>query len=578
MTCDRVKPTLNVGTALAYSDVACRVRGPIVADLVNDWISHDPDVAADPSLLSDNFRSLIYSLRGAPFELTKLLFKSTNAVAANDYSLIPQAHAAVPVAVARLLVFSLKAAVRAAASKGPVNMANFLKNGTTSRFSPLELLTAIAYLQSRDPTSPFACSNCVPLNTKVAENVNANLLRWITGLAIADKGQIADEEITRKQCMLTNQAHGAAFELVATAAYHAMFEFAGKREFEILAADPRPEIEVALMHKPRGRVKHYGNSPHKRAPDLILEGEGSGKRYWVELKSWRFKSNYVNANKTLNAGRFPRWNGKSRSTRLKYTTQAHRQHFLDFAAEQDALLADYWNTNRADPRDRDLKPASHRTWMQVWKSEQREFVPFRKKGRKSPGPRQVINVATPWIDTARVPLINTRFRLLQEFLTSAPSKISAGAYKQSIGYARSEHARRYQQRNIGRLDGTVAPFTLSYMLLTELGNSQAELDKISRGLEADLGSSELGQFLGLDNLSDEQVAALRKVIQDKVEENLGFIKPILDKLDKVTPDKVIEYENKVQDYINGWLGDSAQGLAREIELPESLFDTFCEVP
>ena len=34
----------------------------------------------------------------------------------------------------------------------------------------------------------------------------------------------------------------------------------------------------------------------------------------------------------------------------------------------------------------------------------------------------------------------------------------------------------------------------------------------------------------------------------------------------------------VEDCLSVWLCDATQGLAREIELPESLFDTFYEVP
>src|SRR5690606_2325835 len=256
------------------------------------------------------------------------------------------------------------------------------------------------------------------------------------GLRLAKNGAIAEEDIDRKTCTVSNNAHGKAFELLGTAAYHALFEFGSSlglpnaAQYEILLSDPRKGddiIEVALMSKHGNNYKHYDNSPHQRKPDLVLTGNGVGERYWVELKSWRYNSAYLRGD-SLNQSRFPFWNGyakattdnKGRST-TRYTTNAHRQHFLDYVATRDSLLTEYW----AEGERNEFKPAKNRTWFQIWEPGIREWRQIKKEGdRYVLGDRkETINVATPWITPSQVSggvvrSTTPQFRALQKYLTS----------------------------------------------------------------------------------------------------------------------------------------------------------------
>ncbi len=46
----------------------------------------------------------------------------------------------------------------------------------------------------------------------------------------------------------------------------------------------------------------------------------------------------------------------------------------------------------------------------------------------------------------------------------------------------------------------------------------------------------------------------------------------------MTPDKIQEFEDYLQDKLNGWIGDDIQDIARKLELRESLLDDLCELP
>src|SRR5690606_5917384 len=110
--------------------------------------------------------------------------------------------------------------------------------------------------------------NCKPLNDQVSETVIQDIATWMAGLGLAKNGAIAEEDIDRKTCTVSNNAHGKAFELLGTAAYHALFEFGSSlgspnsAQYEILLSDPREGngiIKVGLMSKQGSDYKHYDN-------------------------------------------------------------------------------------------------------------------------------------------------------------------------------------------------------------------------------------------------------------------------------------------------------------------------------
>src|SRR5690606_28344491 len=149
----------------------------------------------------------------------------------------------------------VKQAIRKGGAAAPANFIAFMQGGTSSRVTRLEMLVTLAYLGSRLKDSPV-CSDCRKLNEQVSDTVLQDVATWMAGLGLAKNGAIAEEDIDRKTCTVSNNAHGKAFELLGTAAYHALFEFGSSlglpnaAQYEILLSDPRKGddiIEVALM-------------------------------------------------------------------------------------------------------------------------------------------------------------------------------------------------------------------------------------------------------------------------------------------------------------------------------------------
>lgn len=127
-------------------------------------------------------------------------------------------------------------------------------------------------------------------DSQVSDTIKSDMATWFAGIGLTKNGVLNEPSEIQKGCTLTANTHGKAFELVATAAYHALFEFGGKagvnnsEQYKILFSDPRGGDDkryVALMKRRAGsrvRADHYEGSPYQRKPDLILEGEGEGKR------------------------------------------------------------------------------------------------------------------------------------------------------------------------------------------------------------------------------------------------------------------------------------------------------------
>lgn len=338
-----------------------------------------------------------------------------------------------------------------------------------------------------------------------------------------------------------------------------------------------------MQDEGRGDYQDYDGSPHQRKPDLVLEGEGGGKRRWVELKSWRYQTKYLTKNgKKLYAEYFPLWDGESRGNDVKrYTTKAHKQAFLDYAATRNALQEDYWEEQSFS----EFKPNKHTTWIQVWKPGVREWRELkRENGRYTLGKKKVtINVATPWLDkddmtNGVVTGISPQFRALQRYLSSAP-KMRAEAFKDSIGYALSEHEKEHVEKQVTEnvtdlATTTIRPFTLSTFFALEAGESAGR--QLKQEIYDEFGDSELAELqkaIDSNTLTEEQVEALRQEITDKALEIIGPLKYLA-----VDIPLLSDLENAVVDLFTGDEIDELRKYAAEFELPEDYFEVACEAP
>jgi len=164
----------------------------------------------------------------------------------------------------------------------------------------------------------------------------------------------------------------------------------------------------------------------QRKPDLVLEGDGSGKRTWVEFKSWKYNRTsssggpvYLDGD-DLNKKVFKQWNGVSTTKQTGYTASANHQHFLDFAASSNVLANEYWADQGADYQE--WKPKKHTTWMQIWQDGEEGKRTWRalKKGTNDKYSLERKTTtryrATSWIGTDGIVTgVPIQFQALQHF-------------------------------------------------------------------------------------------------------------------------------------------------------------------
>lgn len=595
-TCDLVAPDINVGTILEYSSVPCRVTGPVVAEVINNWVAEDEEIAADKRLLTRQIEIIIASLKGAPLEFTKMVFTSDahNQVTSN-WSPTSKAYATPALMAARLMVFSLKVGAKAGYGNAPANLLNFFKNRTSSRFDAHQILAAIAYLESRREGGEFACEGCKFIDEEVFKQIDKNLIAWFNGLSLAKDGAILEEKQQRLMCTFSNQAHGAALELVGTAAYHALYEFGGDAgvtnpgQYEILSADKY--IRIPLRDQKEGEEEDYirvADGDYGRVPDLIMKGEKAEKRYWIEFKSWRRGKNF----KRTSDGSI---SIKPWKLAIKTSSQyphAHKQHFLDLAAVRGELTS-VWEgevdlKRGAYTIDRDenleMRANKNRTWIQVWKADAvaRKYMPLEKVNDKWRVSEKTIPLkrASPWISAGVGDIITVnqieenKFDLVQQYLTQIPGVIDNREFKTTIGYEKDEHENKYTKDQVGKTHSTVAPFTLMNMLAVE--SSDAAADKIVELLAEQISNSEFANFMGGSGVSADEIEELRKNIEDKVIEQMGALGETLNTVDKYTPQWYKDLEEGVQERLAGALGDDFRDVLANFEVPETFSDQFCE--
>jgi len=594
MTCDKVPPDVNVGTPLAFSAKPCRATAQQMAVFLDTFLDVAPEIQSDPEIINYYVATLLQSLKTLPLEYKKL-FTPIDPLGANQmhWSGVETAHAALPVYALRGLLVVIKQGLRKGAGAAPANIVALLQGGTTSRYGPEEIFGAIAYLTSRLEGSPACDDYC--LNEQVSKTVVQDTAAWFAAIGLANKGVVSEKDIDKKACTITGNGHGKANELVITAAYHSLYEFGGQvgldnpGRYRILLSDPRASadiVKVGLMTQSNaGETVLYDGAPHQRKPDLVLVGDGSGARLWVETKSWRYgtdgnKKKYLNSDGlTLDDGIFRNWDGVRKTK--SYTMAAQKQYFLDYAATRPSLREDFWNKQ---PSFVQFKPSEHVTWFQVWKNERRTWKVLERDGnsyRLSKKKTVTRNVANSWIDQSGVVRQTTpQFRALQRFLTRAPN-MQGDAFRTSIGYAMNEHSKKHADDQVSTdlskiASSTIRPFNLQTFYVIEAGEGAAE--SLRKTLIDEFGGGEFANLqkkIADGEFDEADIDELRESIVKEIESLLGPLKVLL-----VDIPGLSWLENKIADTILGDSVESARKTVAEMEIPfgDDVLENLCENP
>lgn len=604
---------MNIGTPFAYSSETCRATGRQIADFILGWSETDPDVLERPMRMMPDLRLIVQSLRSAPYMMRKLVFAvpELNTPLGANNRFTTDAHAVAPLVWAsRILILAVKLAKQELKHQAPVNFVNFVLGATSSRINQYTLLGAMAYLQDRSFDCDAATEVC--LNDQAKKILNKNMGTWVLGLATAKEGELL-EDLTPQQCMITRQAHGAGFEILAMATYHALHEFGPsgiKNKFEIITADGNANgnLETPLYKNEDGLEKLFDNDTdsyekidqkYERRPDLILAWDGPMKRRWIELKSYGYNTD---------AGKkFRERNGKTSYTRSwvppkkstpTYIHSAQKQFILDWSSASDSpAVVDFWNNIQGfdatgEEELKNLKPNSHKTWFQAWKYEDKRVKPVKwervnkKKKLKRQSEEIVVPISIPWVDTRHLSDLETcttkncsvkkkDFDKIQSNFIKLPY-FKADIIEHSLNTTKgSTEWGQNITNNVDTLNSIVAPFTLRHAITSELtaaGGSGIADEIINKMIESTLPD----EYRGLVNgeITEEQIALYTQQIEAKVDEALGPIDEIFETINDLTPDKLEELEDEALEYVRGLLGDNLLEVLQDVEAPEAL--GFCE--
>jgi len=109
------------------------------------------------------------------------------------------------------------------------------------------------------------------------------------------------------------------------------------------------------------------------------------------------------------------------------------------------------------------------------------------------------------------------------------------------------------------------------MLTIEIGSSGAA--SLKQTLWQEFKESEIGGLYDQNSFTEEEVQELREAITDKMLELLGPFSYLMIDI------PLLSYlEDKAGDLILGEKAEEIQKFARELKLPEFLFEGFCEDP
>lgn len=584
--CNNWSATINAGNDYAYNPKPCRVSGLAAGLTVADISTADPD---DNKNITQLLSAINYGLRGADLLVTKMVFDDPDKTASlQDFNLIKSANAN-PL-VTRTISSLIKAIIKVAGSEGAENIIRYIKNESNSRFDSKTVLASIAYLETRKNDSSYPCTgNCKTLakpdQSRVEKNISNNTKRFMLGVGLAKYGDILDEEIKgRKMCLLTNQAHGAAMELVLTTMYHALYE-SGHDKYEILTADE--PVEVAYVASTGWFSGEPVIAKYGRKPDLILAGEGTdendiGRRYWIEAKSWKEGKNDVKKNRLSGISKW-KWNSKAKPG--KYNG-AHKQFIFDSIATDRTsdFTDDYWLDRLETP---EYIPAAHKTWIQVWDQENRDYTYYKKNKVTNRYEKMTgqLTLARSWIDLKngkKLTTIGAKFPLLQDYLTTIPSGLGDDETQEMLELDADSYGLALRSRSYDRLDGQIAPFTLWFGLKSEVGEGAARA--IIGALKNELDNQEFFGDLDPDKLTPEQKAQLQAKVIEELEKLLGPIKTALDAIreveDALLPEYIKDLLDKidiaVEEAVEGAGGEAIREVVANFEVPESFASDICE--
>ncbi len=237
----------------------------------------------------------------------------------NSGFFIKDAHAFLPLA-SRLAKLFLKTGKR-----GIKNFKNVLKGHSNLRADRFVLFAAIMYLVDRIGDEACLDGSCIKLAAKNAETELYSKLTKIMGNILL-QGKFTDPRVAKDgelECKLTGDTHGAVYELLMMAYYHASFEFGGISTNRILAVEDILEINLARGVGPKP-AQYLFPKPIKRRADIVLAGAGNSDKdkILVELKSLQSKT-IRNKRIAHVKGRFKKWTVNPTGTTY------HRQFLLD---------------------------------------------------------------------------------------------------------------------------------------------------------------------------------------------------------------------------------------------------------
>ncbi len=364
MLCSTVRPiALNAGTIYEIPEIPCRITGKIAASAILELVEGQTNLIDNPQELTFFVKELQEALPLAHLFFRNHLFLEEPIVTASplDFVISP-AYADDGVGVGKPSVFKALAGIMRVFKHGAKDLKHFLTGKMNSRVDPGLALGAMYYLVSRMdmPYSGTWCSDCkAPGN---ADSINRTILKnaAIVMKAITGVKQLTELDLNQNRelvCNIEKDSHGAMFELLLAAYYHALYEFMDKNEYAILELDNSVNVS---FYDNNGVFREI-----TRRPDLQLKGS-SGLPIWIEAKSVQaYTTDWYLKNKTRfeeqekrALRRWPNWRVRKKSED-KAKMHYHRQFLTDMVAATEIQNA----------AGKELQHLAEESiwWVQSWK-------------------------------------------------------------------------------------------------------------------------------------------------------------------------------------------------------------------
>lgn len=405
--------------------------------------------------------------------------------------------------------------------QGIKNFKSLLKGKTNLRVDRFALFGSMFYLSQR--IGPNACPNnsCIPLRAENADKQFTAKTAKVIGNALV-AGKFTDPRIKKNgeiNCKIMGDTHGAVFELLMIAYYHATREYLGVTENEISAIEKRETIHLA-----KGTGKTPGQPLYKkpfiRYVDIALIGAGGGDadRVFVELKSLSSKS--ALSNRTANiASKFKQWEIK------RSDTSYHRQFLLDRIAI-DTIRIGSDNQHLAKNFEWIFQDWKHDTTVKIAKLDKGISVADDKYGKCGTKKENCLNQ-------------------IRDLLTQKPLKY------QGAGYKTIQHNWRDIEEK-GEYGKKIRGFNVGLSLAEDIGRAFIELPKEIQKLE-----KTADQYLNKIKDIEQQVEELERKAAQEIERRYGnkpgyrYLKEAYEKADKL----IDKYRKKAAEKLEKELED-----------------------